>query len=429
MGEIFRIGVISNLYSPDEVGGYERLCRDVIRSIASRGLLGGPVSVRVLTRQKAGLESFDIRDGIAVERRICLNRSEDFYTIHPEKAAERRSRIRRNSEVLREFVSGEDVLFVWGVAGFDRELIDEIRSSTLPTVWYISDDHLLGVINPRVAWQRKQRALMVGAGVCQLGWPWRFERSESRKLHALRFHLAGSVIYCSSFMQRYCEGLGLFSDEVSVCRNEISRFLPPRSLGSSAIIPDGKIGLVFASRLVGEKDPITALKGVALLPAWLLARLAVVVVGSGDEVSVGRAVDTVVETLSRKGAVVRQIPWLALDDLRALLVEAEIFLFTSKYEPYALTLLEAMSAGMAVVATAAGGNAEAIRRFRSGILVRPGSSVSVAAAVGGLMLFGSFRRWLGRNAKRMRAERSFDVFVDDVILVLEREAIRFKFRK
>jgi glycogen synthase len=60
----------------------------------------------------------------------------------------------------------------------------------------------------------------------------------------------------------------------------------------------------------------------------------------------------------------------------------DIFLFTSVWdEPFSLTLLEAMSCGIPVVSTSAGGNREAIEDEQTGLLVPPGDSLALAHAI------------------------------------------------
>ena len=60
----------------------------------------------------------------------------------------------------------------------------------------------------------------------------------------------------------------------------------------------------------------------------------------------------------------------------------DIFLFTSIWdEPFSLTLLSAMSCGIPVVSTTAGGNQEAIEHERTGLLVPPGDPLAPAQAI------------------------------------------------
>ena len=61
---------------------------------------------------------------------------------------------------------------------------------------------------------------------------------------------------------------------------------------------------------------------------------------------------------------------------------ADLFLFpTLTVEGLPFVLLEAMACGKPVIATDRGGNREAVRNGQNGILISPGSSQKIAAAI------------------------------------------------
>jgi glycogen synthase len=100
------------------------------------------------------------------------------------------------------------------------------------------------------------------------------------------------------------------------------------------------------------------------------------------------------------------------------LVEAfhnhDIFLFTSIWdEPFSLTLLSAMSCGIPVVSTTAGGNGEAIEHERTGLLVPPGDPLALAQAILKLVRDSFLRCRLSAQASVTVRERwSFQHYVD-----------------
>ena len=69
------------------------------------------------------------------------------------------------------------------------------------------------------------------------------------------------------------------------------------------------------------------------------------------------------------------------EDVQALLQASDVFVLTSRSEGLALTLLEAMAAGLPVVATDVGGNREVVARGETGLLVAAGSPTAVADAL------------------------------------------------
>lgn len=94
----------------------------------------------------------------------------------------------------------------------------------------------------------------------------------------------------------------------------------------------------------------------------------------------------------------------------SLLGEMDVFAMTSRIEGLPLSILEAWSAAVPVVATAVGGVAHLIRDGEDGCLVPPGDDRAVARAIDGLLSDPSRARRIG-EAGRARAVAEFDVAV------------------
>ena len=73
-------------------------------------------------------------------------------------------------------------------------------------------------------------------------------------------------------------------------------------------------------------------------------------------------------------------------------------------EPFGQVVLEGMAAGLAVIATAAGGPAELITGGVDGILTRPGDAGELAAALRRLQEDSGLRTQLGAAAQRRSSE-------------------------
>jgi glycosyltransferase involved in cell wall biosynthesis len=89
------------------------------------------------------------------------------------------------------------------------------------------------------------------------------------------------------------------------------------------------------------------------------------------------------------------LPWLAACDLFAL---------SSDWEGLSMALLEAMAAGLPVVATRTGGTPELVVQDVTGELVPPGEAGALAQTIAGLLDDAELRRDLGRAGAERVAE-------------------------
>ncbi len=100
--------------------------------------------------------------------------------------------------------------------------------------------------------------------------------------------------------------------------------------------------------------------------------------------------------------------WPGQPDIRPFLHQASLFVLSSHYEALPNVVLEAMAAGLPVVATRVGGLPEAVVPGRTGWLVPPADAPALAAALGQLLENPEARQAMGR-AGRERALRKFSM--------------------
>jgi glycosyltransferase involved in cell wall biosynthesis len=161
----------------------------------------------------------------------------------------------------------------------------------------------------------------------------------------------------------------------------------------------GPLRVVSVARLRAPKDVLTLVRAVALLPPGGVRAL---VVGDGPERSelsaeIGRlGLDGAVDLAGER------------DDVAELLAAADVFVLPSRSEGLPMSVLEAMAAGLPVVASAVGGVPELVEDGETGILVPPGRPDALAAALGGLAADPALRARLGAAGRR-RAEARFGI--------------------
>jgi glycosyltransferase involved in cell wall biosynthesis len=93
-------------------------------------------------------------------------------------------------------------------------------------------------------------------------------------------------------------------------------------------------------------------------------------------------------------------------DVPDLMAAADLFVLPSRFEGLPLAVLEAMVAGLPVVATRVCGTAEAVQDRVTGLLVEPGDSKALAAAISKLLAEPQRATQFGARG-RVRAQQAF----------------------
>jgi glycosyltransferase involved in cell wall biosynthesis len=145
---------------------------------------------------------------------------------------------------------------------------------------------------------------------------------------------------------------------------------------------------------------------IAALPR--LARDDVTLVLAGEDVEEGGAFRDELEREARDLGVSGRVRFLGRrDDVPALIAAVDVLVLPSWIEGLPLVVLEAMAAGVPVVATAVGGTAEALVDGETGLLVPPRDVDALGRALDELLADPERARRLG-EAGRRRVREQFD---------------------
>lgn len=109
--------------------------------------------------------------------------------------------------------------------------------------------------------------------------------------------------------------------------------------------------------------------------------------------------------------------WLEEEEKAALLREAEVFVLASTSEGLPMALLEAMSYGLAILATAVGGVPDVVAGGEQALVVPPGDADALAAALGRLGADPELRARLGAAALARAADFSPDAVAERIAAV------------
>ena len=172
-------------------------------------------------------------------------------------------------------------------------------------------------------------------------------------------------------------------------------------------VPDGGEGpteRLASGPVIGAIGRLDHQKGFDVLIDALsfLPRVTVVIVGDGPERS------ALERRAAKAGVQDRLLVTGWKEDVAPLLRGFDVFALPSRYEGLPLGLLEAMSAGLPIVATDVGSVAEAVEPEETGLLVPAGDSLALAAGAKRLLDDLELRTRLGSQAREAWTAK-FDV--------------------
>jgi glycosyltransferase involved in cell wall biosynthesis len=222
---------------------------------------------------------------------------------------------------------------------------------------------------------------------------------------------ADRVICVSDAVRRHLTPGRLRAGRVVTVRNGI----PPRDPAPLAdLVGDGPL-VAYIGRLNRWKGYDLFVEAVAqVAPAFPLARF--VVAGDPPPGEAWRT-DALVRRLEDARLTERVVLLGFVADGAAVCDTADIVVVPSTWpDPFPTVVLEAMRAGCAVVASRGGGVPEMMEDGISGVLVRPGDALGLAAAISRLLADPALTTELGARA-RVRVASAFSVegMVDGVV--------------
>jgi glycosyltransferase involved in cell wall biosynthesis len=203
-----------------------------------------------------------------------------------------------------------------------------------------------------------------------------------------------------SIAELTCSRLGIEESRIDVVAGAVDSelFAPAPATAQNGRAPR----LLFVGNLVANKGVATVLEAFIRL-AREHPGLSLTIAGSADEEMAGelrsRAAEAgLAERVDLRGFVEHE-------DLPGLYRSADVFAAPSQYEGgLGLVYLEAMACGLPVIATAAGGSAEAIADGETGLLLERGDLDETAAAIGTLLGDPALRARMGAAGRKRVCE-------------------------
>ena len=265
--------------------------------------------------------------------------------------------------------------------------------------FYLPAAYLVGFF---ATWRCSARRVMSRRGLATYQQRYPGVRLLERVLHrSMDAVLANSAAVARELI---CEGvdptrLGIIYNGVALASGGVDKSIARAALNLS----QGALIMVTVANLIaykGHADLITALSQLrGTLPGdWMLC-----LVGRDDGVGEALKKQAVVAGIA---AHVRFVGSVA--EVSPYLIAADIGVLSSHEEGFSNAILEGMAAGLPMVVTAVGGNAEAIRDGEHGRVVPARNAAALAAALGELAADPAKRRTWG-SAARARVANQFGI--------------------
>jgi len=220
-------------------------------------------------------------------------------------------------------------------------------------------------------------------------------------------HTDGIFAVSEQLKRDLAERVGIPAGRLKVIYNGVdtSRFVPSnrsRVRAAWGIVAD-ELVVGSVGRLVQVKNYPLLLRAMSSLAA---DRVTIVLVGAGPE----RAT---LETMARDLGIAERVRFLGhREDVAELLPAMDVFVLPSVSEGMSNTLLEAMAAGVAVVASNVGGNPEIVRDQLDGLLFESGDEAGLHDRLQKMLADPVLRARMGRAGReRMLREFSMEAMI------------------
>lgn len=227
------------------------------------------------------------------------------------------------------------------------------------------------------------------------------------------------VAVCGAFARELAAS-GIAPDRLSICHNSVLPFAAPppgelADLKESLGIPSGALVVLAVGRLSKEKGHLDLLSAAALLRAacpTLDFRL--LFVGEGPERQ------PLERTASTLGMADRLLLPGQRKDIRAFYGIADVFALPSHSEGSPNALLEAMTAGLPIVATAVGGSTELVSNEETALVAKARDPQSLCDSIGRLLCDRALAGRLGASAELASRQYTPQAYAQRIVEIYRR---------
>jgi glycosyltransferase involved in cell wall biosynthesis len=398
-----KIVMISDLYPPNTMGGYEISCMVTSNELRRRGH-----DITILTSIWGADQSL-VEENIhrllffnEINHQLILRANDPFRLRRRYYQILWAFKNRINREKTYQFLASRkpDLVIFWNMASMGVGSILAAQELKIPRVFNIGDDWLISLkkelyFNP-IFIKRKFNSFITGV----------------QDYQQLEFdHI---LVNSQSLKQAHIRN-GFPEETIHVI---------PRGIHSELILPISKLNdlphkhnktvkLLYIGRIVPEKAPDVAIKTIAILKQLFgIQNVKLDIIGIGPAEYIFSLKRMVTEMDLEEN--VAFIDWMDFSLLFDTYREHDMLLFPSRWEePFGRTVMEAMSQGLPVISTRYGGPLDIIRDGENGLFVPVDDAQAFAKAVIKLLQNDELTQKIRISALRTINERYTLEFVVD----------------
>lgn len=220
-----------------------------------------------------------------------------------------------------------------------------------------------------------------------------------------------NLIFVSNYLRSKAKNSGINVDESNVVHWGIERnkYLVEREWGETAS------RVLFCGQLSAHKDPETVIRAFAVVKKSLPAnRLVLTLSGPAHCSKYLNRLTQLVASLKLEDSV-QFTGQVENEQIPELLKENDIFVFSSTWqEPFSIVLVEAMTAGLAIVSTRTGGTGELLQHQVNGLCYKAGNIEECATSIIRILKEPELGKQLSFEAEQSTRALTLENMVDKI---------------
>ena len=388
-----KILVITNLYPPYVLGGYEILCGQVVEHLKKRGH-----EIHILTSDHQSNTCEE-----TIERSLHL-----FQPFAQQAGYQRKDRIeaaRHNKQVTVRCIETvkPDVIFIWSLLRLTPSTARVCEQSGIPVVYTFNDENIASFLDHRFGLSPKQLAhwfldTFINPGI------------------TLKGLLFSNTTCISNVVKRNLlkKGVAIQDSQIIYQGIPLGQFPPKQDLSRH-----NPVKILYAGQLHAYKGVHTLVSALGILQEdKTIPPFSLTIVGKGPEEYTDQLRNAAEEyhvTVDFKGLVPH-------DQMALVYQDHDLFVFPSIWEePFGLTHLEAMASGLPVISTANGGQGEFLVDEGNALTFLPGEEKDLARQIKRLLADSVlFDRIARAGQETATSQFSFDRYVDELESLLKK---------